>query len=209
MMSQDSTPPISLPSDLRALISETMRFPPQLALPYFPLDTAPVDHVAVALAGRADAERLWLDLSNRGARLIEALLLWPDEIPGCQPVPDEHKKWMTTLDVGPYWLVLLAPHRPDDIIGRLVQRARGAAVHHIAFHVHNISRALSACLAVPDVRQVTVLAEDTTLSQVFLRVGDDPRIVELIEREPGFMGTFTCKNIATLTAGEALNYGRA
>jgi hypothetical protein len=207
-MSQDSSRVISLPDELRVLISETMGDPPRLALPYYPLDTASVDHVAVALPARSDVERLWLQLSDRGARVVEALLLWPDEIPGCDPVPPEHKKWMATLDVGPYWIVLLAPHGPDDLIGRFVQRAAGAAIHHIAFCVPNISRALESCLSVPGVRQITVLAEDATLSQVFLRVEDDPRIIELIERAEGFEGTFTCQNIRALTAGEAQNYGR-
>jgi hypothetical protein len=40
------------------------------------------------------------------------------------------------------------------------------------------------------------------MSQVFFKFDPDYRIVELVERTLGFEGSFTCKNVATLTAGE-------
>lgn len=193
-------------SDFERWIDRELAMPVRLAHPGMPLFGARIDHLAVALPSLDVLREHSLRLQERGHSVLEPVAIWPDAWPECPVVPDLHRKWMETLDVGPMLLVLLAPASPDDLIARCIAGADGRAVHHVAYEAVGdglgLDDVLGRCERVPGVVRLSGIAQDPALTQVFLRDGSDPRIVELVRRAPTFSGTFRCGNIAALTYGE-------
>ncbi len=202
MTSLDSPREISWPIELADILHKSFSDLPRLAAAGMPLCDCAIDHFAVAVTSPRELKSYWQSLTEGGAETIEPVLLWPDDVPGCQPVSNESKKWMVTLDCYRFKLVLLAPHNESDLIARFLKHT-GTGVHHLAFTTSNIRAKLEECLNVSGVSQISPLAIDSnSLSQVFVRIMGDARIIELIERKDTFHGTFTCRNIAALTKGE-------
>ncbi|MFZ1682798.1 MAG: hypothetical protein WAU88_01585 [Candidatus Zixiibacteriota bacterium] len=204
MMLPDFNRTKSLPSELQSVIGASFKKLPRLTEERAPLEHAPIDHIAVAALNARELRRLWQIATDIGAKVVEPVHLWPDDLPGCPEIVfDADRKYMCTVDVDDFLVVLLAPHNGSDIIADFLERSGGPSVHHFALAVDNVETKLSECRSYPYVRQITPIATDEgLLTQVFLAADDDTRIIELIKRGKDFRGTFTCKNIATLTAGE-------
>lgn len=197
-----------LPHKLTQVISHCFDHPPLLACEGMPLHNAAIDHLALALPTHADIVEMAVALNVAGIDVVEPLHRWPDDIPECPTVPVADRKWMATFNLGEMLLVLLAPQSEDDLIARFVQWAGGPGIHHMAFQVDPIEETLAQLTNTLGVRQITPLAvDDDYLKQVFLKMEPDIRIIELIERVDTFQGTFTCSNIAALTAGERAAQG--
>ena len=193
-----------LPSELRSAADDAIKNPPASTLSGGSLEFAPLDHLAIAVPNQRVFLEGYLNLINAGAQPVEPPHLWPDDVPGCPPVPEKHKKHMAVVRVGSFMVVLLCSANKGDLIDMRVRDAKEAVVHHLAFRVPDIHLSLGETLKDPAMQQVTVLAEDPPfLSQVFVRDRRDPRIVELIVRQVDSDVTFTCKNIQILTEGEA------
>lgn len=194
-----------LPDHLQEILVESIKNPPQL-IADGPLSYHRRDHVALAVPDYSEAFLVEKYLENSGVKTLDKLKLWPDEYKPGFKLPTKFKKYMGVYDIGPEYLVLLAPYYSDDLIARKINEATGEpAIHHLAYQVedllmiHDFSN-LEDC-------QIKTLSEIVVdagkLSQVFIQVDDDPRIVELIKRWPDFNGTFTYENIKQLTEGEA------
>jgi hypothetical protein len=197
---QESSPSAE---DVMSVIRRIFTSPPMLATASMPLCHATVDHVAIAVPSLTALRELSEWFSGHGAKTLEPVHLWPDDLSGCPEVPDQDKKWMTTFDYQDVMTVLLAPHSEDDLIAAFLRRSGGIDAHHVAYSVREVGAALEDCLRVPGVSQISELAVDgTTLSQVFMRTSADVCFTELIHRAREFLGTFTCNNVAALTKGE-------
>ncbi|MER6354641.1 hypothetical protein ABT186_23185 [Streptomyces sp. NPDC001634] len=143
-----------------------------------------------------ETERLVL----RGGRVAEEPHLFPDDVCPDQPVHPGWRKHIATVAAEQGLIVLAAPASECDQLTEHL-KARGTDVpHHIAVSVTDVDASMAAWTAAG--WQAGRLAADEDLAQIFLtdRFG---QIVELISRsDPDSAMTFTCPNIARLSATE-------
>lgn len=165
----------------------------------------PVDHVAIAFPCRHLFDKAYKCLKNQCSEIISDFHLWPDEVLGCPQVPYSDRKFMASFMFDGTRLVLLLPYSCGDVIDNFCRQAGGAALHHVALTVPDIITASERLKAIPAARAVTPIVRDEQMAQAFFQVGDDPRLVELVQREGSFNGTFTCQNVRQLTEGERVN----
>jgi len=162
------------------------------------------DHIALALKSYDDLHNAAEYMVDNGARFMLGIHHWPNAICRDLRVPVKHQKYMAVLETGTEWIVLLAPYSGDDLIDQTYKNAGEPTVHHVAYRISQIDAVRNDLLEVDGVTQISGIADDPgKLSQVFMAIHGDSRILELIERNPEFDGTFTCNNIQTLTEGEA------
>ena len=197
---------VDLPPALAEIMSRNFRNPPEIVRSGMLLHDAPVDHLAFALLSEDHLCRNF-DLLMRGrseATVIDLPRTWP-EGDGCPEVHWRDRKWMATVALADgLQVTLLAPRSDGDVISTYLGNAGGEELHHVALRVVAIVECLDQVkTSCRSARQITPLAIDEDyLAQVFLKFDPDHRIVELVERFASFTGSFTCKNVQTLTAGE-------
>lgn len=163
----------------------------------------PIDHFAVSVATREDLTTIFDSLIRQGGQAIEKPHVWPVQVVGCPSVPITDVKHMASVRAFDLRWALLAPYSRNDVIDMFLRHNGGPGVHHIAIEVQNIRIAIENLIKTYQVREVSDLAEDEgMMSQVFYKVENDIRILELVERYGAFDGTFTCNNVAALTRGE-------
>ncbi|QDU29486.1 hypothetical protein ETAA8_45960 [Anatilimnocola aggregata] len=200
----DSLADLALPHSIRKIVSRNLSDPPAFIRPAMSFRSARIDHIAIAFASYGELLDADFSLLRSGAKVIDPVHAWPTTAAECKEVQTSwlDAKWMSTLAVGTLPITLLAPMIHGDLISQYVSSCGRADIHHVAFAVEDIDSILGEVGRVlPELRQISVVAIDEALSQVFLRSAGDPRICELIERRSGFGGFFTCKNIAALTQG--------
>lgn len=198
---------IELPEIIKRILREN-----NLKLP-FPLKdneqlaVENVDHVAIALTSVEEFDGLCQEIPCIYP-VLEKKHIWPIDIAGCPQVPVADLKYMASFKVHDSRLVLLCPYSEGDVIHNFVCHAGGAALHHLAFTVPNLASSMKRLMRdFPNIRQITPVATDSGyMSQVFFQLPNDPRIIELVQRENDFEGTFTCTNVRQLTEGERLNW---
>lgn len=162
------------------------------------------DHIALALKSYDDLFNAAEYMVDNGGRFMLGIHHWPDAICRDLRVPVKHQKFMAVLEIGTEWIVLLAPHSGNDLIDQTYKNAGEPTVHHVAYRTSQIDAACQDLLELDGVTQISGIANDPgKLSQVFMAIHGDSRILELIKRNREFDGTFTCNNIRTLTEGEA------
>jgi hypothetical protein len=198
---------IDCPELLQRILHQNSLNPPSPIKEQEQLAKESVDHVAIALNSIEDFNGLYQELSSTYP-LLEDKHIWPNDIPGCPQVALTDLKYMVSFKVHDTRLVLLCAYSQGDVIDNFVRYAGGAALHHVALTVPNLTVAMSQLVRdFPNIRQITPLASDFGfMSQVFFQIPDEPRIIELVERENDFQGTFTCANVRQLTEGERLNW---
>jgi hypothetical protein len=201
---------IDLPATIKEILNQNMLNPPSPIGGQELLANESVDHVAIALNSYDEFDGLYRELANTYP-LLEDKHVWPKDLPGCPQVPLTDLKYMVSFKVRDTRLVLLCAYSQGDVIDNFVRHAGGAALHHIALTVSNLAIAMKLLVQdFPSIRQITPLAKDSGfMSQVFFQLPDEPRIIELVERENDFQGTFTCPNVQQLTEGERLNWRTA
>jgi hypothetical protein len=186
---------------VRHLLRRAVEEPTALARDGGPLAGARLDHVTLALESESALRREFAGLVEGGATVREPVAAWPEDVGGRPAVEPRDRKWIATVDVGPWLVVLVAPRTRGDVVARFLRAAGGAGVHHVAYAVPDVRAATAACLREAGTRRIA-RATGRRLSQVFLRVEGEIAIVELVRRHPRFRGTFTPENVAALTAGE-------
>jgi len=87
-----------------------------------------LDHVGIAVTSLAEALALWRPLVGEPGSA-------PEEVPS-------NRVRVVFLTVGTTHLELLEPTDPSSPVGRFLA-SRGPGVHHIAFHVPSVDRALA------------------------------------------------------------------
>ncbi|MGW2539956.1 hypothetical protein ACWC5I_03575 [Kitasatospora sp. NPDC001574] len=139
-------------------------------------------------------------LVQHGGLIAEEPYLFPDDVCPEQPVRPGWRKYMATVATEQGLIVLAAPASECDQLTEHL-KTRGTAVpHHIAISVADVDASVTMWTAAG--WQAGRLAADEDLVQIFLtdRFG---QIVELISRsDPDSAMTFTCPNIAHLSATE-------
>jgi hypothetical protein len=174
-----------------------------------PLATSKIDHLAIVLPTALDVQKQYDALMQRGGTIVDLPRNWPQGNRCDVSIPQSDHKFIGTVSVHGTHITLLSPASPGDVLHVYLSRLNvKRALHHPAFLVPDIVEALSEVRRYfgDQVRQITPLAVDAgQLSQVFLKFGSDPRIVEMVQRENGFDGSFTCRNVATLTSGERVH----
>jgi methylmalonyl-CoA epimerase len=91
-----------------------------------------LDHVGIAVPSLAEALALWRPLVGEPRSA-------PEEVPS-------NRVRVVFLTVGTTHLELLEPTDPSSPVGRFLA-GRGPGVHHIAFHVPSVDRALAEVAA--------------------------------------------------------------
>lgn len=157
-----------------------------------------VDHVAMVVRGRSDLDTAVNELVRHGARIIEEPGIWPDDV--CDVVvPLDLKKVMSTVALSEGLLVLSAPFTSRDQLDRHLATWGADVPHHVALRVDDVELALSEWGAAG--YSVGRITDDGELAQVFM-VSSTGQIVELIARRTETLATFSCANIAALSAAE-------
>jgi len=86
-----------------------------------------LDHLGIAVQDLAAAQTKWRPLL--GAE------------PSAPELVPSNRVWVTFLDVGGTHIELLQPSEPDSPVAKFLA-SRGEGMHHIAFHVPSVDRAL-------------------------------------------------------------------
>lgn len=157
-----------------------------------------IDHVAQVLHSVHDLDTAVKRFARLGANVIEPTWLFPSE--ACAfPVPQELKKWISTVEVPDGLLVLSAPASDGDQLDHHLRRWGQQVPHHVAFEVPNVSGAVADWSSTGF--RFGPVTDDGTLVQTF---GATPlgQLIELIARPAGHP-TFSCQNIAALSLAEA------
>ncbi len=193
-----------MPSEIAQLVIDNVNNPPEPARDGGLLEMGRLDHIAIALRNWNEWAWVTAYMQQNGADTLDGPYLWTDDLEDLPSVPSMLKKYMSVLKVGPDIIVLLAPATPGDLIAKTVKSAGENTIHHMAYHVGKFTMVTEALLNTGRVERISDYAlDENKLDQVFLSVKSDSRILELVHRYPGFTGTFTHKNIETLTEGEA------
>lgn len=193
-----------LPKPVLEKFMEVVEHPPFVAGHGGPLEMMRRDHTAIAVRDFHELVFVFDYIVQNGHVPINQPYLWPDSIENCPEVPMKLKKYMAEIQIGSEVIVLLAPFSSDDLIAQTIRRVGNPAIHHVAYRVSNIQEMRERLLQMEGVSEISDLAIDEgKLSQIFLSIEADHRIVELIERAPDYVENFTCKNVETLTKGEA------
>lgn len=183
---------------------KVVEHPPLVAGHGQPLEMVRRDHTAIAVRDYHELRLVFDYIVGNGHVPLNEPYLWPDSIPDCPTVPMKLKKYMAEIHIGSEVIVLLAPFSSDDLIAQTIRRVGNPAIHHIAYRVSDIDEMRGRLLQMEGVDEISEVAVDEgKLSQIFLSIEADHRIVELIERAPEYTENFTCKNVETLTRGEA------
>jgi hypothetical protein len=157
-----------------------------------------VDHAAMVVESAAEVDRMIQALVDRGGQLVEGPYLFPDDVCDTE-VPADLKKVMGTVALATGLLVVSAPASPGDQLGRHLATWGSAVPHHVALYVDDVTAAAPAWAAAG--YRVGPITDDGTLGQVFM-ASPEGQIVELISRRSPTHDTWSCANVAALSAAE-------
>lgn len=158
----------------------------------------PVDHVAQVVSSVLELELLVGRFDRLGARVLEPPHRFPTDV--CDIAVDRRvEKYLATIELSTGLLVLGAPASSGDQLDLHLANWGEEVPHHIAVSVANVGT--SAPGWVRSGYRVGPVTDDGELGQVFM-ASPAGQIIELISRTPGSTTTFTCKNIAALSAAE-------
>ena len=158
----------------------------------------PVDHVVRVAPDAASLERDVDELLAFGAEIVEEPHLFPSDV--CDvDVPIAVRKFMATVRLSRGLLVVAAPASAGDQLDRHLDVWGPRVPHHIALDVSNVHAAVGHWSAVG--YRVGPITDDGELAQVFM-ASPTGQIVELISRVGTGTATFSCANVAALSAAE-------
>lgn len=207
--SWDDLPELEFTPELNLIIRSNLGAAAPKAAIEGPLADSGIDHLAIVLPTALDVQKQYDALTRLGGHMVDEPRYWPQGSRCDVSIPQSDHKFIGTVSVHGTHLTLLASTSPGDVLDVYLSRLNAkSALHHPAFLVPDIVQALREVRRHfgDRVRQITPLAVDAgRLSQIFLKFGADPRIVELVQRENGFDGAFTCRNVTTLTSGERIH----
>lgn len=157
-----------------------------------------VDHVVRVATDAASLERDVGELLTLGAEVVEEPHLFPTAV--CDvDVPISVRKFMATVRLSSGLLVVAAPASPGDQLDRHLATWGPCVPHHIALDVGDVHAAVRDWWA--NGYRVGPITDDGELAQVFM-ASPTGQIVELIARAGTGNATFSCTNVAALSAAE-------
>lgn len=158
----------------------------------------PVDHLVRVAPDATSLERDVDHLLALGAEMVEEPYLFPTDVCDVE-VPIAVRKYMATVRLAGGLLVVAAPASPGDQLDRHLATWGPRVPHHIALNVDDVHAAVGGWSAVG--YRVGPITDDGELAQVFM-ASPTGRIVELIARAGAGDATFSCANVAALSAAE-------
>ncbi|MEY2591512.1 MAG: hypothetical protein QOJ67_3496 [Acidimicrobiaceae bacterium] len=157
-----------------------------------------VDHVVRVAPDAVSLERDVHQLIAFGAEVVEEPHLFPTDM--CDvDVPIAVRKFMATVRLSSGLLVVAAPASPGDQLDRHLTTWGPYVPHHVALDVGNVHAGVRHWSAVG--YRVGPITDDGALAQVFM-ASPTGQIVELIARTGVGTATFSCANVAALSAAE-------
>jgi hypothetical protein len=157
-----------------------------------------IDHVAMVVTTRSELDQTVDELVRHGASVVEAPGIWPDDV--CDvAVPGSFRKAMATVALSEGLLVVSASLSSGDQLDRHLITWGADVPHHVAVGVASVERDVLEWRGAG--YSIGPIVDDGDLSQVFM-VSPAGQIVELIARRTESNGTFSCANIAALSAAE-------
>jgi hypothetical protein len=158
----------------------------------------PVDHVVRVAPNRPSLDLDVDQLLSFGAEIVEEPHLFPTDV--CDvDVPLALRKFMATVRLSTGLLVVAAPASSGDQLDRHLVTWGPDVPHHIALDVGNVHCAVRHWSAIG--YRVGPITDDGELAQVFM-ASPTGQIVELIARAAIGDATFSCANVAALSAAE-------